>query len=153
VATAAPSGRNVFSTETKEIVIVTTLTSVKYWKVMSHSDHVGSAWSSLALIVAVLDAIHAITREVTQRRQLLGLNTVAVSMRRLSIRIVVRDSARALKSMNLSAKLSILHAHTLSFMTRDVEIGLQAVNLRLEAGNDALLIINEILLAVMLSDC
>jgi hypothetical protein len=55
--------------------------------------------------------------------------------------------------MNLSAKLSILHAHTLSFMTRDVEIGLQAVNLRLEAGNDALLIINEILLAVMLSDC
>jgi hypothetical protein len=74
-------------------------------------------------------------------------------MRRLGIRIVVRDSARALKSMNLSAKLGTLHAHALSLMTRDIEIGLQAVDLCLEASNDAFLIINEILLAVMLSDC
>jgi hypothetical protein len=65
VAIAVLSGRNVFCTETKKIVIVTTLTSVKYWEVMSHLDHVGSAWSSLALIMAVLDTIHAITREVT----------------------------------------------------------------------------------------
>lgn len=38
-------------------------------------------------------------------------------------------------------------------MTRNVEIGLQAVDLGLEPGNDALLVVDEILLALVLSDC
>jgi hypothetical protein len=92
---------------------------------INRSDHV-TPWSSLALIVGVLYAVHTITLNIAKRRQLLGLRAVAVWMSRCRILIIVGHGAldRTLQGMNLRTKLVILHANALGFVARHVEVGL-----------------------------
>lgn len=130
---------------------MTTLTSVKYEMVASRLDHVRSTWSSRALLVAILNAVHAIGRDVAKWRQLFRLNTVRVRMRRCR---VVRNWAGyvILKIVELTTKLSILHTNGLHLVARGVEIALQAVDLALKTIDVSFLLINQLLLALMLSN-
>jgi hypothetical protein len=104
-----------------------------------------------------LDTVHAIVGDVAERGQLLGLDTVAWSMRmsRGWLRKGADDRAVALgvlEDVNISTKLEIFQANILHLLASTVKILLQAAILGLKTIDSTLLILNHLPLTVMLSN-